>query len=30
MKKIEAIIKRSKYTIIVGELNNIGYSIIER
>jgi nitrogen regulatory protein P-II 1 len=30
MKKIEAIIKRSNYPIIVNELNNMGYSIIER
>jgi len=30
MKKIEAIIKRSNYPIIVSELNKMGYSIIER
>jgi nitrogen regulatory protein P-II 1 len=30
MKKIEAIIKRSNYPIIVGELNKMSYSIIER
>jgi len=30
VKKIEAIIKRSNYPIIVDELNNMGYSIIER
>lgn len=30
MKKIEAIIKRSSYPSIVTELNNMGYSIIDR
>ncbi len=30
MKKIEAIIKRSNYPLIVSELNKMGYSIIER
>jgi len=30
MKKIEAIIKRSNYPVIVSELNKMGYSIIER
>lgn len=30
MKKIEAIIKRSTYPIIIGELNSIGYSIIDK
>jgi len=30
MKKIEAIIKRSNYLVIVSELNKMGYSIIER
>lgn len=30
MKKIEAIIKRSSYTIIAGKLNTMGYAIIDR
>ena len=30
MKKIEAIIKRSGYTIIAGKLNTMGYTIIDR
>lgn len=30
MKKIEAIIKRSSYTIIAGKLNTMGYTIIDR
>ena len=30
MKKIEAIIKRSTYPVIIGELNSIGYSIIDK
>ena len=30
MKKIEAIIRRSTYPIIIGELSNMGYSIIDK
>ncbi len=30
MKKIEAIIKRSSYTLIADKLNNMGYTIIDR
>ena len=30
MKKIEAIIRRSTYPIIIGELNSMGYSIIDK
>jgi nitrogen regulatory protein P-II 1 len=30
MKKIEAIIKRSSYTIIAGKLNSMGYAIIDK
>ena len=30
MKKIEAIIKRSTYPIIISELSSMGYSIIDR
>ncbi|MEJ2259922.1 MAG: hypothetical protein P8X78_05375 [Nitrosopumilaceae archaeon] len=30
MKKIEAIIKRSSYTIIADKLNSMGYTIIDK